>query len=287
MKRRNRAPEGEYPNLSAADVVSDGVVRFYRQRTDLPFKPDNTLCVEVRWNDPRSLPTAFRTASAKESEVARKHPFAWNPEFGYVTSRPRILGTGLLIGGLFHLEGLHLIGDLPPVLAGLEALRLAVREFNGDGLKNAAHLYRVHNASMLGVSEQQLFDRVVNAFAALVRQELNARIRLVEELPRVFEDAVCRSLAILRECKLLSEWEFLDVLSPVRLAAEMGFLAGLTRDEANAFTVERLDLPDVPRPKTFEEELERDKRDAAFADRVNRRFRDVRLNPRAKGIFKS
>ncbi len=287
MKRRSRAPEGEYPNLSAADVVSDGVVRYYRQRTDLPFRADNTLCVEVRWNDPQSLPAAFRTASEKEAEVARRHPFAWNPEFGYVTCRPRVLGTGLLIGGLFHLEGLHLIGDLPPALAGLEAVRLSIREFSGDGLKNAAHLYRVCNAAMLGVSEQELFDRVVKAFAALVRQELNARIRLVEEMPRVFEDAVCRSLAILRECKLLSEWEFLDILSPVRLAAEMGFLAGLTRDEANAFTVERLDLPDAPRPKTFEEEQERDRRDAAFADRVNRRFRDVRLNPRAKGIFKS
>ncbi len=287
MKRRSNPSEGAYPNLSARDVVSDGSIAFFRQRTDLPFRPDYVLKIEAAWSDVAHMSRAFSVAVAKEAEVAAQHPFAWDPDFGYVTSRPLVMGTGLKIGALFHLEALHLIGDLPPALAGLEAMRLDSRGFSGGGMKDAAHLFRVQNAAMLGISERDLFDRVRCAFADLVQQELNARIRLVEELPRVFEDAVCRSLAILRGCRLISDWELLDVLSPVRIAAEMGFLTDLTRDEANKITAERLNLPDLPRPSTAEEERELDRKDAALADRVNLRFRDTRLTPRAKDILRS
>ena len=268
--------------IEASDILSDGYVRMYRQRTDIPFIPDNILNIETTFQSLPRLHAAFTSTAKKEAELSAEMPFAWNPEFGYVTSRPEFCGTGLEISALLHLEGLHLIGDLDPVLNALYGLRMRCAGCDGDGLHNAAHLFRITNASMLGIEERDIVSRTGRVLSDLVQQETNARIRLVEEMPRVFEDAISRSIAILKSCRLLSEVEFLDIISPLRIAAELEFLDNFTRDEALALTRSRINLPQSPAPSSFEEQKEKDRRDAALADKVNRRFKGVRLNARGK-----
>jgi protein arginine kinase len=268
--------------VEPSDIISDGFVRIYRQRTDLPFVPDNILNIEAEFNSLPHLYAAFTDVSKQEADLAKKMPFAWNPEYGYITSRPEFCGTALQVSALLHLEGLHLIGDLEPVLNALYALRMRYTGCCGDGLHNAAHLFRISNASMLGAEERDIVSRTGRVLSDIVRQETNARIRLVEEMPRVFEDAISRSIAILKSCRLLSEWEFLDIISPLRIAAELEFLDNFTREEALALTRPRINLPQAPSPVTIEEQKEKDRRDAALADKVNRRFKSVRLNARGK-----
>ena len=268
--------------IDPCDIASDGIVRIHRQRTDLPFTTENILNFEFKFSSLPRLHAAFSSAMAKADEIAELHPIAWNPEFGYVTARPDICGTGIEISMLFHLEGLHLIGDLEPALNALSAMRMGLISCDGGGIKDAAHIYRVANIHMLGIDEHDIMARVKRTFADLTQQETNARIRLVEELPRVFDDAISRSIAILRACRLLSDWEFLDMISPLRIAAELDFLDNFTREDAVAIITSRLNLQDSATPLTYEEMRERDRRDEAFASKVNRRFRNVRLNARGK-----
>ena len=149
-------------------------------------------------------------------------------------------------------------------------------------MRDAAHIFRIANNRHLGLDERDLVARVGRVFSDLTQQETNARIRLIDEVPRVFEDAISRSLAILRSCRLLSEWELLDIVSPLRIAAELGFLDHFSREEALSLTRSRIILTESPPPNTYEEQRERDRRDAALADKVNKRFKNVRLNARGK-----
>lgn len=268
--------------IEQSDIISDGYVRLYRQRTDIPFTPDNIMNIESSFSSLSRLHAAFRSVMKEEAEQSAAHPFAWNPEFGYVTARPEYCGTGLELSALFHLEGLHLIGDLDSVLNALDALRLNFRGCCGSGMRDAGHIFRVTNAYYIGIDERDLLARVGRVFTDLVQQESNARIRLVKEMPRVFNDAIARSLALLRACRLLSEWELLDIASPLRLAAEMGFLDNFSREESAALMRARVGMHDSPPPDSYEEQLERDRRDAALADRVNKRFKSVRLNALGK-----
>lgn len=266
-------------------VFTDGNVRLFRQRTDIPFQVDNTLCIEVPFSRIGGLPIAYKVAYAKERETAARHPFAWSPEFGYITSRPKICGTAMQIHGLFHLEGLYLIGDLQPVLKSLEAIRMDAISMNGEGFKEAAHIFHVRNAAMLGIEAHDLMFRTCRTFSALVREETNARIRLIEELPRVFEDAISRALAALKSCRLLSQWELLDLLSPIALAADFSFLTGITVTEVRDMIQSRLDMPESPRPQTYDDERDRDRKDSYLADEMNLRFKSVRLNAKARTIL--
>ena len=177
------------------------------------------------------------------------------------------------IGNRLHLEGLHLIGELDAVKRAIRALRMDLVGVSADGVHETGHVYTLRYADS---SEQA--KRVVED---LLREERNARVRLFEELPRVFGDSLCRALAILKNCRLLSPGEYFDLLSPLRLAAKEEMLDGITSDE-----IEKM-LPEIDLTSSEDklEQPERDKVDAERADEMNRRFEDVMLNERAEEKF--
>lgn len=271
--------------IDEADIFSDALGCLYRQRTDLPFTPENIYHIDLKITSPARIQSALTKLLKEEAKAAALHPFAWNPEFGYVTSLPTECGTGLDISALMHLEGLHLIGDLEPTLNALNGMRMAASGCDGDGLKNVAHIFRVRNALSLGLDEQEMAERIKRIFKDLIRQESNARIRLVYEFPRVFEDAISRSLAVLRNCRLLSNFELVDIISPLRLAANLNFLENFSKEEAREIMLSRISRPSTPFPNSYEEQREMDRKDAALADKANRRFKDVRLNDLAKDLL--
>lgn len=270
-KTRRGSPSAYRPT----DVVSGGSLCLYRNEANRPFADHDQHVLDEAWALPADIPDAYTRLEAAERKLSADHEFAWNPEFGYLSPIPEHCGTGLHVWGEFHLEGLHLIGDLPPVLAGLEAMRLSAQGLSADGLRDAGHLFRIWNDAMLGLSERKLIRRVMRAFDALITQELYARQMLVEDNPRIFEDAITRALAILRSARLLSPWELFDLLSPLRLAASLGYIRGITEDEIRSMMTRQIQKPDLPPPQTVADEQTRDRRDAALADRTNRRFAHV------------
>ena len=164
-------------------------------------------------------------------------------------------------------------------------MRIGYSGIDADGLHNVAHLFRIGNDSAIGLPERALVTRVAHVFAQLAEQETAARKALVDEQPLLFLDSVERALAILRHARLLSPYEYIDLLSPIRLAAIMGFLDGVTRPQIDEAMRRQLNRPFTQPPATQEEERQRDVRDADFADRVSAAFADVRLNDFAKEIL--
>lgn len=273
---------GEYPNLVIADVVDGGTLTLWRNPAGAKFGEKDVWEISSEWDSPSGLHAAYSALQDKEAELARSHAFAWDSEFGYLSPFPHHCGTALRIEGTFHLEALHLIGDLPQALNAIPAIRFESSSVVEDGIRQAAHLFRISNAAVLGISEQELLDRAKNLFTDLAMQEVNARRALVEEMPRVIEDAIARSIAVLRHARLLSPGEILDLLSPISLAASMGFIKGITANETRRLMRDQLNAPSLPESRTTEDDRRRDARDARLADRFNRRFETVSLNSYAE-----
>lgn len=177
------------------------------------------------------------------------------------------------IGKRLHLEAMHLIGELEATKRALHALDMELVGVMSDGVNDTGHVYSVRYA---GSSE-----RAKRVIQDLLREEHNARVRLFEEMPRVFGDSICRALAILKNCRLLSPGEYFDLLSPLRLAAKERMLdgVGLAEIEKRQQSVDLSGFED-----RFTQE-ERDRADAERADEINRRFEDVVLNERGEEKF--
>ena len=177
------------------------------------------------------------------------------------------------VGAGLHLEGLFLIGEFEAVLRAAHALNMDLVGVTADGVKDTGHVYR------LGYTGSQ--EQARRFVEDLLAQERNARIRLREEMPRVFGDSLCRALAILKNCRLLSPGELFDLLSPLRLAAIERLLDGITLRGIESLMA-KLDL------SSKEDGLElneRDRIDAERADEMNARFEDVVLNEKAEGKY--
>lgn len=178
-----------------------------------------------------------------------------------------------LVAGALHLEGLHLIGELDAAKRAARALELELIGFDSDGVSSTGHVFKlVHGGDS---------ERAGRFVAGLVEQERNARVRLFEDMPRVFGDSLCRALAILKNCRLLSPGELFDLLSPLRLAALEKMLEGIGLAEIEK-TLSGIDLSGA---EDRMEQEERDRVDAERADVMNRRFEDVVLNERAEEKF--
>lgn len=179
----------------------------------------------------------------------------------------KIAAPYMMRGGL-HLEGLNLIGEIDAVCRGVSAMGLRLKGIYADGVSDVGNVYRLCHCN-----EEAKARRVLNA---LIEQERNARIRLYEEMPRVFADSLCRALAILKNCRLLAEGEYFDLLSPLRLAAMEDMLVGIkTREIERMMKSMKLEQNAGPYPPTPEE---RETLDADRADEANRRFEDVVIN---------
>ena len=177
------------------------------------------------------------------------------------------------IGEFLHLEGLHLIGELEAVKRALRALRMELAGISSDGVNDVGHIYRIMYSGPT--------DRAKRVAEDILREERNARVRLREEMPRIFGDALCRALAILKNCRLLSPGELFDLLSPLRLAAREKMLDGITFAQIEKLTAS----VNLTSEEDSLEPAERDRLDAERADKMNDRFEDVMLNEPLEGRF--
>ena len=282
--RRRRRPDGAYPDLSARDVVRDGQVLMLRNHAGRKFSKRSSMRITASWTDLEDLPAAFERARLDEQTQTANIPPAWDPEFGYLSPDPCCCGCGTYLSCMMHLEALNLLGDIKRVLAALDAVRIDAWGFQTEGMHDTAHLYRMENKSSIGISAEDLLRRVSAVYKGVVTQELNARRHLVEEAQRVFADAIARSLAVLRFGRLISPWELTDILSPIRMAASMGFMDGITKEEIDDFTMNQLKKP-YDSVDLHDDARARDRRDARFADRLNVRFARVGLNAYGKELL--
>lgn len=177
------------------------------------------------------------------------------------------------VGARLHLEALHLIGELAAVKRALHALGMDLLGVDADGVHDAGHVFAVRYTGSP--------ERATRVVSDVLREERNARVRLFEEMPRVFGDSLCRALAVMKNCRLLSPGEYFDLLSPLRLAAKEKMLDGIDVAEIER----RLAEVDLTSAEDKLEQDERDKVDAGRADEMNRRFEDVMLNERAEEKF--
>ena len=84
------------------------------------------------------LRDAWRATERLDDELGARLPFAFHSEFGYLTSCPTNVGTGLRASVLMHLPGLVLTQEIGKVLQGIAQVGLTFRGLYGEGRKWSA-----------------------------------------------------------------------------------------------------------------------------------------------------
>jgi protein arginine kinase len=188
-----------------------------------------------------TLLQAWQRIDALDSEIEGQVDYAFSTRLGYLTSCPSNVGTGMRASAMLHLPALALTDDINPVVKGLNKLGLAVRGMGGEGTEATGHFYQISNQITLGRHERGMVEELERILLELVAHETNARARLREKEEPLLRNHVGRAIGVLQNAWILTSKEALELLSGVRLGAEMGLVTGV-----NSLEIDELMLVSGP-----------------------------------------
>lgn len=170
------------------------------------------------------LNACYSEADMLDDYVNEKIYYAFSPKYGYLTSYPTNVGTGLKASVLVHLPSLNASQKFQDLLAGMSRFGVGVRGLYGRGVTNVGDIYEVYNQKTLGISEREILDIVSYVAHQLAGQETRIRRQTLEEHRLAREDEAYKSYGVLKYSRKLSVKEALSYLSHVRAGIEDGLL---------------------------------------------------------------
>lgn len=170
------------------------------------------------------LEDAWKEVAGLDERLGQRLPYAFHHEFGYLTSCPTNVGTGLRASVLVHLPGLVLTKEIQRVLEGISQVGLTFRGLYGEGSEVVGNFFQISNQTTLGKSEEDLVDHLGRIAGQVIQYEKQARSILLREAPGVLEDKVWRAYGILRHARTLTFDEMMNLLSGVRLGLTLKLL---------------------------------------------------------------
>ena len=162
-----------------------------------------------------SLEQAYDTADKLDTLLDENLDFAFDEKLGYLTQCPTNLGTGMRASVMLHLPALEKSRAINRIAGNLSNLGLTIRGAHVEGTEPKGALYQLSNQVTLGISEKAAIENLKNITEQLIAQENQARERLCSSID--IQDAISRSLGILRSALVISHDEALKLLSNVRL----------------------------------------------------------------------
>lgn len=247
------------PEISSFLVTSDGDATIMLNEEDhiriQAIKPDFDL-----WE-------AWEDASKLDDLIDRNTDYAFDSEFGYLTTCPTNTGTGLRASVMVHLPFLTAIGGVSNLASSVGKVGVVIRGYYGEGSEPYGGIYQISNQTTLGNSEEDIIRKVEAISTQIIYRESLARRKALQENELLIEDKIFRAYGILKNSRILELKESMDHLSALRvgiylelLDIEKKTLDDLTMMTQNANIVKQLNRIDIneinkKRAELFREQL--------------------------------
>ncbi len=227
----------DFAGLDASGTVRSGAAVLLGGRAGIMVNEEDHLRLQTLRSG-FDLDVSYAEADRVDNELGLRLSFAFHPEFGYLTSCPTNVGTGLRASVMIHLPGLVLTKEIGKVLQGLAQVGLTYRGLYGEGSEVLGNIFQLSNQTTLGKSEAELLDHLGRLVRQVVEYEMRARDVLRRDAAAALDDKVWRAFGLLRHARSISYDETLNLLSGVRLGVGMGVLPAVPLRTLNQLLVE-------------------------------------------------
>lgn len=169
-----------------------------------------------------SIDEAFDLADKIDNLIEESVEFAFSEKYGYLTSCPTNVGTGLRASYMMHLPELEKTGQIKNVVQTIAKFGITVRGIYGEGSEAMGSIYQVSNQVTLGQSEADIISNLKKVAAIIVQREKELQKRAYESRKDDVEDRVWRSYGILKNARKLSGKEAMRLISNLMEGRNMG-----------------------------------------------------------------
>ena len=172
------------------------------------------LCLKELWNQ----------ADKMDNYINERFPYAYDEKYGYLTTYPTNVGTGLRASVLIHLPTLSKGKKFNSLLGEMSRFGTRIQGVCGEGDENYGSLYIISNQKTLGVSEEEIADMVSRVAAQLDSQENKVRSMALAAHKMERADEAYKSFGVLKYARRLSWKDAQEFLSSVMTGLSDGRL---------------------------------------------------------------
>ena len=183
------------------------------------------------------LQELLKTANEVDDFINARFSYAFDEKYGYLTSFPTNVGTGMRASVMVHLPSLSLGKKFSSVLTNMGRFGVSIRGAYGEGRENYGSIFEVTNQKTMGQTEKELADLVGKVAQQLNDQENQVRALTLKNHKLEREDEVYKSYGVLKYARRLTMKEAMTYLSQLMA----GITDGLIKPD-NSCSIYRLML---------------------------------------------
>ncbi len=180
-----------------------------------------------------NLKGAYEEVNALDNELEMYLHYSVSMEWGYLNSSLNNIGTAMRGSVMFHLPALAMTSLLDRVLKSVNQVGISVKGFFGDDEGSLGDMYQFSNQVTLGISEEEILEKLEGVAYQLVNYERKAREELLDRKRIDIEDKILRAYGILNYCKLISVKEAVELLTLIRLGVCLNIIKGVKLQTVN------------------------------------------------------
>jgi protein arginine kinase len=171
-----------------------------------------------------AIEEALEAAIQLDKKIEQRVPYAFSETYGYLTSCPTNVGTGLRISVMMHVPGIVMTDQIESVTRSTSKVGLTVRGFSGEGTGALGDLIQISNQQTMGRDEESILRTVQHLVYKIMEFERGVREKLMLTNRLLLEDRIWRAVGALRYGRIMSSEEALKHLSSLRLGATLKLL---------------------------------------------------------------
>lgn len=186
------------------------------------------------------LENSLNLAIEIDKKIEELIPYAFSNKYGFLTSCPTNVGTGLRASIMVHLPALSKTKNIEKVLQAVNNFDMNIRGVYGEGTDSKGDIYQISNKQSLGISEKEIIKNLKIITDKVIEQERLARKILTKNQIEI-EDMVYRAYGILANSRKLTSEESCLLISDVKLGTDLGIIK-----ELNDLKVKKLEIYTKP-----------------------------------------
>lgn len=212
------------------------------------------------------LENSLNLAMEIEDKLDKELKFSYNNKYGYLTSSPTNVGTGLRASVIVHLPGLSKTQNISKMLEAVNNLGMSIKNIYNEEARIKGNLYQISNKQTLGICEKDIIKNLKAIVDKIIEQERLAR-KILAKNQIDLEDKLYRSYGIISNARKISNEEMIKLMSDVRLGVDMGIIKEVTDLKVN-----KLEILTKPAnlQKYFDENLDIFERDIKRAELIKK-----------------
>ncbi|MBM7699854.1 protein arginine kinase [Kurthia huakuii] len=214
------SPQLAHKERSASVVISDD------ESVSVMINEEDHLRIQCM-EPGLDLEKAYFNADTLDRYLEEHVPYAFDEEFGYLTSCPTNTGTGMRASVMMHLPALTMTDQMEQIISMMPRLGMVVRGIYGEGTEAVGNYYQISNQVTLGKSEEEILTDLQSLAEQIVQREAESRKALLAHAATIMNDRVNRSLGTLHYARILASDEAANCLSNVRLGIDLGLIENI------------------------------------------------------------